>query len=467
MTSAVARHEFQSYLRDGRFRWAAAVTLALLVLAAVSGWAYRTQLVRERERVTAAERDRWLNQGDKWAHSAAHYGIYAFKPLNPLASLDHGIEPYVGVGVWLEAHNQNDFVHRPAEDATALQRFGELTAALVLQLLLPLFVVLLAFGAYTGERESGTLRQLLGVGVAPAALARGKALGTAAAFGAVLVPAAFLGAAALAFASAGAGGAPLARFGVLALVYLLYLGTFLAITLAVSARAPSSRFALVALLAFWGFNGLLAPRLAGEFAARLHPAPPTLEFKRQLHAELGDPHDYAELQKKKALLLAQYGVKEEKDLPVNWAGLSLQMGEERANGIFDRHFGGLFDTYRAQNLAASLAGIFAPLLAAQPASLALAGTDFEHHRDFLTVAERHRRLIQKVLNDDLAKKPDRNGERQMTGRDVYAQVADFHYAPPGVAFAIRHAWPALALLATWFAAAAWFALRSAAALRPV
>ncbi len=464
MTSTIARHEFRAYLRDGRFRWMAALVLGLLGLAAATGWAHRAQLVRERGAIAASEQQRWLGQGDKWAHSAAHYGYYAFKPLNPLASLDQGIEPYVGVGVWLEAHNQNDFVHRPAEDATALQRFGELTAALVLQLLLPLCLVLLAFGAFTTERESGTLRQLLASGVPPGALARGKALGTVAAFGLILGPAALLGAAALAWSGTGAAGEPLARFALLAAVYLLYLGAFLALTLAVSARAPSSRFALVTLLAFWGVNGLLAPRAAAEFAARLHPAPLTQDFKQKLKAELGDPHDYAELQKKRQALLDRYGVKEEKDLPVNWAGLSLQMGEERANGIYDRRFGALFDTYRAQNRAATLAGLIAPLVAAQRASLALAGTDFEHHHHFLAAAEQQRRHIQRVLNDDLAKKPDINGERQMSGRDLYVQVAHFHYAEPGVVFAWRHAWPALALLAGWFVFSASWAARATAKL---
>jgi ABC-2 type transport system permease protein len=462
MTATVARHEYRSYLRDGRFRWVAGLTLALLLFAALTGWSHRAQLVRERSVATESEQHRWIHQGEKWAHSAAHYGYYVFKPLNALASLDHGIEPYVGVGLWLEAHNQNDFIHRPAEDATALQRFGELTAALVLQLLLPLCIVLLGFGAFTAERESGTLRQLLSVGAPPAALARGKALGAAAAFATVLLPASCLGAAAL--IASGDGGQPLARFAVLAVAYVLYLGAFVAITLGVSARAPSSRFALVVLLAFWGFNGLLAPRAAAELAARLHPTPPTQEFKRELYAELGDPHDYAEMQRKKQALLRQYGVTDEKDLPVNWTGISLQMGEERGNAVYDRHFGALFGTYRAQNRVAMLLGAVAPLLATQAASLAFAGTDFEHHRHFLAAAENQRRYIQKVLNDDLAAKPDINGQRQMTGSDVYEQVAHLDYALPGPSFALRHAWPALALLAAWFFTTAFWAVRSASSL---
>jgi ABC-2 type transport system permease protein len=43
--------------------------------------------------------------------------------------------------------------------------FGELTGATVLQLLVPLLIVMLSFDALAGERESGTLRQLMSLGV--------------------------------------------------------------------------------------------------------------------------------------------------------------------------------------------------------------------------------------------------------------------------------------------------------------
>ncbi len=77
---------------------------------------------REKAEVAHLERSRWLSQGEKDPHSAAHYSIYAFKPSAPLAVLDPGIESYVGQAVWLEAHVQNDLLYRPKGEATALQR---------------------------------------------------------------------------------------------------------------------------------------------------------------------------------------------------------------------------------------------------------------------------------------------------------------------------------------------------------
>jgi ABC-2 type transport system permease protein len=68
-------------------------------------------------------------------------------------------------------------LYPPAKDATLAQRFGELTVALVLQVVLPLVVILIAFNAFAGERERGTLRQLLSLRLRPGDLVLGKTLG--------------------------------------------------------------------------------------------------------------------------------------------------------------------------------------------------------------------------------------------------------------------------------------------------
>ena len=82
-----------------------------------------------------------------------------------------------------------------------MQRFGELTAAAVLQLLLPLLIILLGFSTFAGERESGTLRQVLSLGVDRHDLALGL----------LLVPAVLLGAAALTAAEADSASGGLVR----------------------------------------------------------------------------------------------------------------------------------------------------------------------------------------------------------------------------------------------------------------
>ncbi|WP_438481414.1 DUF3526 domain-containing protein [Oleiharenicola lentus] len=466
MIITIARKEFIEFVRDGRFRWAGAIILALLVVAIIAGARYQRDLVAQQRAADTAERARWLGQTEKNPHSAAHYGIYAFKPRLAPAFLDPGVEPYTGVTVLLEAHKQNELLFRPAEDATIAQRFGDLTVNLVLQIVLPLVVVLLAFGAFAGERERGTLRQLMAAGVRPRDLVLGKLAGTGAALGLIVLPAVLLGSAALALIGP-TGGA--ARFGVLSVIYVLWLAVFIFITLAISARAPSPRLALIVLLGFWAVNCLLAPRALSDFAAARHPLPEPVSFKARLKEELGDPHGApARFEQRVAELMKQRGVTKPEDLGVNLVGLRLQASEENSDEIFDRHHRDLFAPMQAQNTLLARAGAVFPLLGVQALSMGLAGTDLAQHRDFMRAADQHRRVMQVILNEDLMANPLKAGDpAYLAGPEVWAKVPPFNYEPPGAgAVLTAHAWP-LAALILWCGLAAWFALRSAAVLRPV
>ena len=254
MIKHIVRKEFADVVRDGRFRWCSILVGSLLLISLGHGWVQARKSQQEHAAAQATAREHWETQGEKNPHSAAHYGIYAFKPRLALSFVDEGVDPYTGTSVWLEAHRQNDFLLRPAQDATAAQRIGALTAAQVLQHLVPLLIILLTFGALAGERERGTLRQLLATGIGRRELAVGKALGVSGALALLLVPAALVGAAALVVANPGPAASPLARGAVLAGVYLAYFTAFLALSLAVSAWARSARTALVILLAVWVVN---------------------------------------------------------------------------------------------------------------------------------------------------------------------------------------------------------------------
>jgi ABC-2 type transport system permease protein len=465
MIATIARKEFIELIRDGRFRWAAAIILALLATALIAGGYYQRDLVAQQRAAQAAEQARWYAQDPKNPHAAAHYGLYAFKPRLAPAFLDPGVEPYTGVAVWLEAHKQNELMFRPGEDATMAQRFGDLTVALVLQVVLPLVIIMLAFNAFAGERERGTLRQLLSLGLRPRNLVLGKMLGFAAALGAVAVPAALVGAATLALTGPTEGAA---RFALLAISYLLYLGTFLLLTLAVSARAPSSRFALVALLAFWAVNCLLAPRLLSDFAAERHPLPEPVSFKTRLQAALRDPAATSvALKTRTAELLKQHGVTREQELPVNLAGLSLQVGEEHGYEVFDRFYDELYAPMEAQNRLLQHAALLFPQLGVQALSMGLAGTDLAQHRDFARAAEEHRRAEIKIINDDILAHPVKAGEVHNGDRELWASVPKFDYQAPGIGWVLARHWLTLAILLAWFGLAARLAWGSAARLRPL
>ncbi|MDX2032230.1 MAG: DUF3526 domain-containing protein [Blastocatellia bacterium] len=439
MIIRIARKEFTEMLRDGRFRWAAVIVLGLLLASLLMGGRHYRDIKRQHDLAQAETREQWVRQPAKNPHSAAHYGIYAFKPKMLPAMVDRGVDPFVGQSVWLEAHKQNEFKFRPAQDATAVQRFGELTAATVLQLLMPLLIVLLSFSAFAGEREQGTLRQLLSLGVRKTDLVWGKALGVTGALGALLIPATILGVIALALTSdKGLLGASASRMMWMFVSYLLYFGIFVGVSLAVSVKAKSAQMALVVLLVFWIVNGLIAPRAVADFAKRVYPTPSAFVFQQAMDRDMQsgpDGHDTAD-KRAEALrqkTLKQYGVDKVEALPINFAGLSLQESEEHGNVVFDTHYNTLWNRFGQQNRMKQLAGAVAPMLAMQSLSMGLAGTDFAHHRDFAAAAESYRRMLIKKMNDDMTYNAGKQDFTYLAQPALWQTVEDFRYEAPSAA----------------------------------
>lgn len=459
MIAIIAAKDLREFIRDGRLFWAGTLVVLLMLTAVGVGWQRQVQIQSERAAGQALDYDAWLSQGLRHPHDAAEQGMHVFKPEPPLAILDPGIEPYVGSTVWLQAHRQSEVKFRPAQDATGLQRFGDLSPAWVLQILMPLVIIIVGFNAMSGERESGTLRQLLSLGVPPRTLLLGKALALASCSGMLILPAGLL---ATGFALLSGEGI-IERSGLVwrllwfAASYGLYLGLFVFLVLAVSTLAKSSRGALVVLLGFWIAGSLVAPRAAAELATMLYPTPSRLEFDEHLTREMAEAARKAWLE--------NFGVATQWDssVPLSKWGRALQVDDEAGYGALDRNFGILWDAFEAQQRAQQWIGLIAPVIAVRDFSMGIAGTDFAQHRDFSLAAEAQRRLIQNIVSEDLIEHADSRAEEHFSykaGPELWARVPRFDYRLPSVSFALSRHYLSLAILAVGFflsATLAWFA----------
>jgi ABC-2 type transport system permease protein len=207
-------------------------------------------------------------------------------------------------------------------------------------------------------------------------------------------------------------------------------------------------------------NSLIVARAAADLAASLHPAPSAIAFQQAMEKDLSDTESMRlRLERRRQVLMQQYRVQSIDAVPISFSGISLQEGEEHGNEVFDRHYGRIFDIYEAQNRVIQWAGVMAPMLPMRSLSMALAGTDFAHHRDFVTAAEAHRRTIQRVMNDDITRHA-RPGVAYVAGPDLWATVPEFTYELPGAAWALRRTLPSLGLLLAWCDATLWFASRA-------
>ncbi|MGQ0620487.1 MAG: ABC transporter permease [Panacagrimonas sp.] len=457
MIGLIARRELLDTWREGQVRLTCAILLGLLLLALGVGIQHWHR--GETARVAAQTEDLriWRSQGLLNPHHAAHFGRYIFKPVGPLAFVDEGVNPYAGSAVYLEAHKQTPSRARPADDAALLPVFGELTAALVLQLLVPLLIILVAFAGFSGERESGTFRQVLSVGVPRRRLVIGKALGLTAALAIILLPLTLIGATAILLAGLDHGdtGIDLLRLVLLSLSYLLYFTAFAGITLAVSARASSSRASLVLLLGFWLLASLLLPRLAVDAADHFAPVPTVSAFAKAVAEDIKngvsghDPED-ARLDAVKQELFKKYGVSRVEDLPINFDGIDLAEGERYGNIVMDRHFGALWRQYGRQAEVQRAFALLSPIVALRPLSMALAGTDLTVHRSFTEQAEQYRRLTIQQINDYYTAHGQYNVWTETSGGpELWAQAPPFEYSPPPLSASLAPQAADLALLFAW------------------
>lgn len=467
--AALIRKELREVARDGRFWMIAVIVAGLLVAALAFGLRQARAVHAEREAAQRGAEEHWKSQDDKNPHVAAHYGTHVFKPSGALPFIDPGIEPYVGVSVKLEAHRRNDLEAARSLDATGLARFGGLSVASVLQLLVPLLVIGLGFSTWTAERERGTLRQIASLGVAPKVLVAGKALGIAAALGALLVPAALLGGVATTIWRAGASHTSGARLAAMAAGYAAYFAIFLGLTLTASARAKSSRGALVALLGFWVGAALIAPRAASDAAALIAPAPSHAAMADAVRESLvnglpgGPPREERVLALSEELLERQ-GFKGAETLMDEslLGGIELQAEATYENEVIDHHYARLADAIERQERWAQSAALLSPVVAIRSLSMAFAGTDYAHHRHFADAAEAHRRALVDMLNREFAEKAGTDAWSYKAGRDLWERAPEFRHVEPGVGWVVRRQGVSLVALSLWLVLSFAAAFRAAA-----
>jgi len=469
MTWMIARKEGMETLRDGRLRWGVGVLLALLSLSLITGWRHYQAISAARMDAQTELRAQWLNRQANNAHIAAHGGTVLFRPYGPLTMMDKGIDAYVGTSVFLEAHRSNDLQHTSAARSSALQRLGETTAANVMQLLVPLLIILMSFHTFAGERESGTLRLVLSLGVPPRALLLGKALGTCLPLLLVLVPVSVLGALALAFHGAEGGMATSPqRVLATAAVYLAYFAVIAGLSVAVSARSATAQRALVVLLGFWVFSSFALPRIALDLGERAYPTALAPDAPNADAAEKA--HAYSENYRRRMKqletdMLAKYGVAKAADLPVSISALMLAASEEEDTRDQRAAFSKLHGKYAAQQRLYDWAGLLAPGMAVKSISAGLAGSDLTHFRHFAEAAEDYRFQTVQQLNDDLIHHPYSNAQAgtaayRLREKALYESIAPFRYEVPDWRWAVGNVSLPLLVLAAWCIAVTAFTLRS-------
>lgn len=453
MILTVARKEFREIIRDGRIKWSALILAVMLVAALGTAGQRYADISVERASAQEVVNMQFAAQGEKNPHAAAHYGLYAFKPVTPLSFFDTGVGSYTGVSVWLEAHNRNDAEGEPARDATAIARFGELTGAFTLQMLLPLLVILLAFPSFAGERETGTLRQVLSMRVSSVELLFGKAIGACAALSVFVGPILLLGLIGLAFAPDGLD--YLGHGLVLVVLYIVYALIFLFLTLAVSANVKTAQTALVVMVGFWAVSSFVLPRAASDVSRLLYPTPTAVAFKAQIdeamQSGLNGVSPDTLVQQRQEQTLKLYNVESVEDLPINFQGMIFDLQEKLGNEVFDKFYGELHAVFDQQTGLHQMFSIGSPRMAMQLASMELSGTALTQHLEFTTQAEQYRRDLVEDMNGDITLNSDAGQADYRAGPELWASVDRFAYTPASLGTLLSRLGPSFMVMFLWLA----------------
>jgi len=416
--------EMTHAFRNRGFRWLGALLLGVFLVSSAVSFQSREKAAEESQSLQQVVREQWESQPDRHPHRVAHYGYLAFRPRSLLSFFDLGVSEFTGNSIFLEAHVQNSANFSEAKQESSLLRFGRLTPAFLLQILLPLVIIFQCGRSVTRERESSTLAQVLSLGVPWRSFLTGKLLGGVGLVGLLILPP-MTGVTLVAL-----GSGPevttdvVVRLVLLALLYFWYLSSWVALAVAVSARSRTTSTATVVLLGCWIALTTLLPKAFPSFGSYLFEAPSRPELEHAIHVEAvkgGHGHDpnAAQFQTLQQDLFEKYGVDRVEDLPVNWKGIAMREGEKATAEVYHRHYQGLANTFALQNSVSEAGALIDPYLLARHLSAALCGTDAASAVEFEEQAEQYRYTLIQKLNDLHIEEIDYEGDKQQRLSSVH------------------------------------------------
>lgn len=452
MIGHIFKNEWSFFLRNSIFLGTGIGFIIFLVVSILLGNKEAQKQKVESNKAQEHLREQWESIDAMNPHSAAHYGTYVFKPNNLLSSLDDGVNSVTGKVLRVEGHVQNEIVYSEASQMQVISKFGKLKSSLLLQYIVPLLLIFLAFNTVSSEKQSGRLKLLELQGARIKSVLWAKTLSVWV-YGVILIAIVVTIYGVLNAANLTAD--VLARCMLFFLSYALYYFIISGLTVFFSARWQNATAALTSMLGIWIFWTMFLPNIWMSTAEQLHELPSRSEFQTAMKEDRSkglDGHNPSDTRSEtlKEETLKKYGVDSLSQLPINFDGLVMQADEEYGNMVWDKHFGNLREVYAKQKKNYQWAGVFNPFIALQNASMGFTGNDNLHHQEYLLQVEKYRRSFIKALNDKHAYGGSKTGDWGWTAdNDFFKSMPAFMYQPAVVTMTLPYYKTDLLLLAFW------------------
>lgn len=446
------RVQWFSMLRQGYITSTLAGFTIILILVTFLG-TKETQIQSQNQK-TASEviRSQWENMGPGNPHGAAHFGTYAFKPINPLGSIDEGVSGTTGNVLFLEGHRQNEVVYSSDSQSIQISRFGKIRAAVILQLMIPLLLIFLAFNSVNTDKELGRIKLVLLHGAETHQYLLAKTIhfwliGVVLLLITIITQWIFIG--------SGVSADLMVRSALMIASYMIFFWIVSALTVYLSAFFKNGAAALSTMLVVWVLWSVFIPKVVGDVAGRLEPLPSRMEFQMAMSEDRSkgiDGHNpYSEQEKiVRDSVLAVYNASDIEELPINIDGIVMQLDEEYGNMVWDKHFGALFSTLGRQKTIFQLSGIINPFGSLRSLSMGSSGSDGLHHLHFQDEAEQYRRVFVKRLNDEQAYGGSLTGDWSwQASQEFYNSIEDFKYNAPSITKMLPYYTVDIMILLAW------------------
>lgn len=423
----------------------------VLALTAWMGVKKQDQLTIQTQSASNYARSEWESIGPMNPHSAAHEGTYAYYSPGLMSSLDEGVLSQVGRVLRLEGHVQNEMAYSARSQEAIYSRFGGLMPSLLLQWVVPLLLIFLSFRSIYQEKEQGRITLLLSQGLGIKQILVGKALAyfsiaIIALLSTVLIQFFFLE-----FSQS----SDIARLVGFVISYILFYWLIVSLTIVLSTILKNATGALSSMLAIWVLWMVLLPKWTASIASEKYPLPSRFEFKQAMKDDRSkgiDGHNPSKdrISKLRDSVLTKYGVSSDSALPINLDGIVMQADEEYGNLVWDKHIGGVFESFSLQKRLSQWTSILNPMHALKSASMSFAGTDMLHHIHFQKEAEEYRRSFIKKLNDEHAYGGSKTGDWSwQSTEEFFKNIDPFKYSTVEISKYKRYWQVDLLILFVW------------------
>lgn len=423
-------NEWKGIVRNNLFKSTIFFFFLALVLVTYLGVVQNNIQLKSQKTAHNHIRGQWDAMDPTNPHSAAHFGTYVFKPTSILSSIDDGINSVTGVVLRLEGHKQNDISYSESSQSLFISKFGKFKPSLLLQLIIPLFLILLSYSSYISEVSSSRMKLLLIQTKSIKNILWGKILSVLS-LGLILLMITIVTQVIFSYEFLKLD--DIFRLFLMISCYMLYYFILVSLTILISLKLKNTTTTLSFILIIWVFWTIFLPKLTWNITDKISPLTTRYELKKRMSEDrlMGiDGHNPFD-QRKKELedeVLKKYQVDSLSQLPINFAGIIMQADEEYGNVVWDKHYGSLYEKLENQKKYLQLSGLINPFKSLQNLSMALSGTDLNHHINFLKKAENYRRYFIKTLNDEYAYGGSKTGERGWkSSNDFFRSIKDFNY----------------------------------------